>query len=60
VTADRFQQAADLIDGDDGDDELFDVAAGAIADIPPQERAADDCVNAIIAAYRVAAATSGD
>lgn len=45
---DAQRQAADLLDQDD----VFDVAAGAIADIPPGEREAGECIEAVIAALR--------
>lgn len=49
--ADTLRQAAALLD----DDAVFDVAAGAIADIAPRGREADECINAVIAALRDAA-----
>lgn len=48
---DALRQAADLLDRDD----VFDVAAGAIADLHPRSREAADCIGAVIDALRTAA-----
>ena len=49
--ATTLRQVADLLD----EDAVFDIAAGAIADIPPRSRDAGDCINAVIGALRDAA-----
>jgi hypothetical protein len=51
INAATLRQVADLLD----DDAVFDIAAGAIADINPRSREAGDCINAVIAALRAAA-----
>jgi hypothetical protein len=51
ATADTLRAVADGLD----DDAVFDIAAGAIADISPRSREASDCINAVIAALRAAA-----
>jgi hypothetical protein len=58
VTADQLRQIADLLDGDDG---IFDVAAGAIADSRdkaarhPEDRDSADVLTDVITALRAAA-----
>jgi hypothetical protein len=51
---DALRQAADLLDRDD----VYDVAAGAIAGMRLKSREAGECMNAVIAALRTAAAES--
>lgn len=48
---DALRQAADLLDRDD----VFDIAAGAVADIRRETRDADECINAVIHTLRAAA-----
>lgn len=51
---DGCRQAADLLDRDD----VFDVAAGAIAELRNDSREAGACINAVIAALRDAASAA--
>lgn len=51
---DALRQAADLLDRDD----VFDVAAGAIADMSMDTREAFACINAVIHALRTEAHAS--
>lgn len=54
IDPDALRQAADLLDRDD----VFDVAAGAIADLHPRSREAGECIRAVIDALRTEASAS--
>lgn len=51
ASPEELRQVADLLDTGD----VFDIAAGAIADLRPQDRDAGECIAAVIAALRAAA-----